>query len=162
LAGDRLQVMGQIENRLEDLGLTLPVPIVPPGNYQLVKVHAGLAYIAGHGPFDGQTPLAQGVVGRDLTLEEGYQAARITALSMLASLKRELGELDRVTDWLPRQLLRRTDSPFPAFHTVPKRVASLGLAAAVSAPSTTVIARPAMLTRSPCSSTPTSPDLGEA
>jgi enamine deaminase RidA (YjgF/YER057c/UK114 family) len=100
MAGDRLRVMGRIENRLEDLGLTLPAPIVPPGNYQLVKVHAGLAYIAGHGPFDGQTPLVQGVVGRDLTLEEGYQAARITALSMLVSLKRELRELDRVTDWL--------------------------------------------------------------
>src|SRR5207302_10027394 len=55
---------------------------------------------AGHGPFDGPTPIAQGVVGRDLTREEGYQAARLTGLSMLASLKRELGELDRVTQWI--------------------------------------------------------------
>jgi enamine deaminase RidA (YjgF/YER057c/UK114 family) len=92
--------MGNIETRLEELGLTLPTPIVPPGNYQLVKVHHGLAYIAGHGPFDGPTPLVQGVVGHDLTLEEGYQAARLTALSMLASLKHELGELDRVTEWI--------------------------------------------------------------
>ena len=92
--------MGKIETRLEELGMTLPAPIVPPGNYQLVKVHAGLAYIAGHGPFDGATPVAQGVVGRDLTLDEGYQAARKTGLSMLASLKRELGELDRVKEWI--------------------------------------------------------------
>jgi enamine deaminase RidA (YjgF/YER057c/UK114 family) len=92
--------MGRIEARLAELGLTLPAPIVPPGNYQLVKVHAGLAYIAGHGPFDGPTALVQGVVGRDLTLDKGYQAARLTALSMLASLKRELGELDRVTEWI--------------------------------------------------------------
>ncbi len=92
--------MGKIEIRLEELGLTLPAPIVPPGNYQLVKVHAGLAYIAGHGPFDGPTPLVQGVVGRDLTVDEGYQAARMTGLSILASLKRELGELDRVTEWI--------------------------------------------------------------
>lgn len=73
---------------------------MPPGNYQLVKVHHGIAYIAGHGPFDGSRPLVQGVIGRDLTLEEGYQAARLTALSMLASLKHELGELDRVSEWM--------------------------------------------------------------
>ena len=92
--------MGRIESRLKELRLTLPEPIVPPGNYQLVKVHAGLAYIAGHGPFDGATPVVQGLIGRDLTLEEGYQAARMTGLSILASLKRELGELDRVTEWI--------------------------------------------------------------
>jgi hypothetical protein len=92
--------MGRVETRLEEFGLTLPAPIVPPGNYQLVKIHAGLAYIAGHGPFDGPTPVAQGVVGRDLTLDEGYEAARMTGLSMLASLKRELGELDRVKEWI--------------------------------------------------------------
>ncbi len=92
--------MGRIESRLVDLGVTLPMPLTPPGNFQLVKVHDGLAYIAGHGPFDGPTPLVQGLVGRDLTVDEGYQAARLTALSMLASLKAELGELDRVTQWI--------------------------------------------------------------
>lgn len=90
--------------RLEQLGLTLPEPLTPPPgatfNFRLVKVNAGIAYIAGHGPFDGSTPLVQGVVGRDLTVDEGYHAARLTALSMLASLKRELGDLDRVEEWL--------------------------------------------------------------
>ncbi|HYT52106.1 MAG TPA: RidA family protein [Gaiellaceae bacterium] len=81
-------------------GWSYPRRSSPPGNYELVKVHGGLAYVAGHGPFDGAKPIAQGVVGRDLTLEEGYQAARSTGLSMLASLKRELGELDRVTEWI--------------------------------------------------------------
>jgi hypothetical protein len=57
--------MGRIESRLDELGLTLPAPLVPPGNFQLVKVHDGLAYITGHGPFDGSTPLVQGLVGRD-------------------------------------------------------------------------------------------------
>lgn len=89
-----------IEAKLEQMGLALPAPLVPPGNFQLIKVHAGLAYIAGHGPFEGATPLIQGLVGRDLTVDEGYQAARLTALSILASLKRELGDLDRVTQWL--------------------------------------------------------------
>lgn len=96
--------MGRIESRLSELGLTLPVPLTPPPgvqlNFELVKVHDGLAYIAGHGPFDGPTPLMQGLVGRDLTVEQGYEAARMAGLSILASLKQELGELDRVTQWL--------------------------------------------------------------
>jgi enamine deaminase RidA (YjgF/YER057c/UK114 family) len=89
-----------IEAKLEAMGLTLPAPLVPPGNFELVTVHGGLAYVAGHGPFDGSTLLVEGLVGRDLTLDQAYEAARLTALSILASLKRELGELDRVTRWL--------------------------------------------------------------
>lgn len=89
-----------IEARLEKMGLSLPQPIVPPGNYEPVVVHGGLAYIAGHGPFDGPTPLVQGLVGADLTLDQAYDAARLTALAILASLKRELGNLDRITQWL--------------------------------------------------------------
>jgi enamine deaminase RidA (YjgF/YER057c/UK114 family) len=72
----------------------------PPGNFQLVNVHGGLAYIAGHPPIDGSTVLVEGVVGRDLTVEEGYEAARLAALSVLASLRHELGDLDQVTRWL--------------------------------------------------------------
>lgn len=72
----------------------------PPGNFKLVNVHAGVAYVAGHPAISGTELLAQGVVGRDLTLEEGYNAARLTGLSILASLKQELGDLDRVTRWL--------------------------------------------------------------
>jgi enamine deaminase RidA (YjgF/YER057c/UK114 family) len=92
--------VGRIEARLEELGLTLPEPLVPPGNFQLVKVHRDLAYIAGHGPFDGSKLLVEGVIGRDLTLEEGYEAARLVGLSILASLRRELGDLDHVTQWI--------------------------------------------------------------
>jgi enamine deaminase RidA (YjgF/YER057c/UK114 family) len=92
--------MSRIESRLEELGLTLPEPLVLPGNFQLVKVHDGLAYVAGHGPFDGSTVLVEGLIGRDLTLEDGYEAARLVGLSILASLKRELGDLDRVTSWV--------------------------------------------------------------
>ena len=90
----------RIEANLQALGLTLPAPLVPPGNFQLVKVHGGLAYIAGHGPFDASTPLMEGLIGRDLTVEQGYDAARLTALSILASLKRELGDLDHITQWI--------------------------------------------------------------
>jgi enamine deaminase RidA (YjgF/YER057c/UK114 family) len=90
----------KIEAKLEAMGLILPAPLVPPGNFELVTVHRGLAYVAGHGPFDGSTLLVEGLVGRDLTIDQAYDAARLTALSILASLKRELGDLDRVQQWL--------------------------------------------------------------
>jgi enamine deaminase RidA (YjgF/YER057c/UK114 family) len=89
-----------IETRLEELGLALPAPMDAPGNFKLVNVHNGLAYVAGHTAIDGSTVLVEGVVGRDLTLEQGYEAARLTGLSIIASLKHELGDLDRVTKWL--------------------------------------------------------------
>jgi enamine deaminase RidA (YjgF/YER057c/UK114 family) len=72
----------------------------PPGNFELVKLHGGIAYIAGHPPIDGSAVLVEGVVGRDLSLEEAYDAARLTGLAILASLKQVLGDLDRVTEWL--------------------------------------------------------------
>ena len=90
----------RIEAKLEQMGLSLPAPLAPPGNFRLVTRHRDLAFVAGHGPFDGSTVLVQGLVGRDLTVEEAYDAARLTALSMLASLKQELGDLDRVTQWI--------------------------------------------------------------
>jgi enamine deaminase RidA (YjgF/YER057c/UK114 family) len=92
--------MGRIDDRLGELGLTLPGPMAPPGNFELVTVHAGFAYVAGHAPIDGSTVLVQGTVGGDLTLDDGYLAARLTGLSILASLKHALGDLDRVTRWL--------------------------------------------------------------
>jgi enamine deaminase RidA (YjgF/YER057c/UK114 family) len=92
--------MSRIETRLEELGLVLPAPMDPPGNFALVNVHEGLAYVAGHTAIDGSKILVDGVVGRDLTLEQGYEAARLTGLAIIASLKHKLGDLDRVTKWL--------------------------------------------------------------
>jgi enamine deaminase RidA (YjgF/YER057c/UK114 family) len=96
--------VGLIEDRLSEMGLALPAPLVaPPGvrlPYESVLVHGDLAYVSGHGPFDGDRQLARGRVGAELSVEEAYDAARATGLSMLASLKQELGDLDRVTRWL--------------------------------------------------------------
>ena len=92
--------MSRVETRLEELGLVLPEPMTPPGNFKLVNVHGGLAFIAGHPAIDGSTILVEGVVGTDLSVEEGYRAARLTGLAIIASLKQELGDLDRVTNWL--------------------------------------------------------------
>jgi len=93
-----------IEDRLRAMGLVLPAPpAAPPGvklPFELVRVHGDVAYLSGHGPFDGDQMLVAGRVGTDITVEHAYDAARATALSMLASLKQELGELDRVKGWL--------------------------------------------------------------
>ena len=96
----------QIEAKLEALGLVLPEPLkAPPGMrlpFAYVRVRGNRAYIAGHGPQnpDGSFAHPLGKVGADLSLEEGYQAARLVALAILGSLKRTLGDLDRVTAWL--------------------------------------------------------------
>jgi enamine deaminase RidA (YjgF/YER057c/UK114 family) len=96
--------MGVIEDRLQALGLSLPAPLqAPPGvelPFEPVRVHGDLAYVSGHGPFDGDRLLISGSVGTDVSVEQAYDAARATALSMFASLKQALGDLDRVTGWV--------------------------------------------------------------
>ena len=96
--------MGAIRERLAELGLELPAPPSPPPGvelpFDLVRVHGGLAYVSGHGPLDGDRLLVTGSVGGDVSVDQGYEAARSTALSMLASLEQELGDLDRVTSWI--------------------------------------------------------------
>lgn len=96
--------MGRIESRLKDLGIGLPrVFSAPPGiefSFDRVTVSGNLAYVSGHGPIDGTEVLVAGKVGGDVTLERGYEAARLTGLSILASLQHELGELDRVGRWV--------------------------------------------------------------
>jgi enamine deaminase RidA (YjgF/YER057c/UK114 family) len=84
-----------IDERLAELGLVLP-PVSPPaGNYVGCVVVDGMVHVGGHGPIDG-SPVLHGKVGRDLTLEEGRRAAQMTALSILATLRAELGDLDRI------------------------------------------------------------------
>lgn len=86
------------EARLAELGLELPPADEPVANY-VKAVRAGdLVFLSGHGPCFGAgwSEATQGKVGRDRTIEEGYEAARLTGLCMLATLRAELGDLDRV------------------------------------------------------------------
>jgi enamine deaminase RidA (YjgF/YER057c/UK114 family) len=96
--------MGRIDSRLTDLGLELPQLFSPPPgvefSFDRVTVSGNLAYVSGHGPVDGTEVLVAGKVGAEVTLERGYEAARLTALSILASLEHELGDLDRVERWV--------------------------------------------------------------
>lgn len=83
-----------IAERLQELGLVLPAVFPPAGNYLACTVDGGLVHVGGHGPIDGET-IITGKVGRDLTLEQGRQAAWLAAMSILATLDAEIG-LDRI------------------------------------------------------------------
>ena len=90
---------------MSDLGLTLPAPLQLPRGVTLpfpwVRIAGDRAIISGHGPtnVDGTLALPLGKVGRDVSLEQACAAARLTGLAILGSLKRELGDLDRIAAW---------------------------------------------------------------
>ncbi len=98
--------MSKIEAKLQAMGLELPQPMKSPGGMRLpfapVRVRGNRAYMSGMGPInvDGSLAEPRGKVGAELTVEQGYHAARLVALNILSSLKRELGDLDRVMAWL--------------------------------------------------------------
>ena len=97
--------MSRIEQRLHDLGITLPMPLqLPPGvvlPFPWVRIVGTRALISGHGPTNQDGSLAQplGKVGQQVSQEQAYAAARLTGLAILGSLKRELGDLDRIAAW---------------------------------------------------------------
>ena len=114
--------MGQIENRLEELGLVLPPDLLlPPGvvlPFAFVNIRGNRAMVSGHGPqsSDGSVAPPFGQVGAEVSLDEAVEAARLTALSMLGSLQRSLGSLDRITGWL--RVFGMVNSA-PGFHQQP-------------------------------------------
>ena len=97
--------MPQIEERLKALGLNLPPPFRPPQGvmlpFQFVHVVGRRALISGHGPQspDGSFAKPLGKVGREVSPEQGYLAARLVALSILGSLQRAIGDPDRINAW---------------------------------------------------------------
>lgn len=96
--------MARIEARLSEMGLVLPAPLkAPPGRlpFAMARVVGARVAIAGHGPLDADGTLARplGKVGREVSAGEAYALARLTGLAMLASLKRAIGDLDRVRAW---------------------------------------------------------------
>jgi len=84
-----------IEARLADLGITLPPVSAPVANYLGCKRAGDMLYVGGHGPVTA-SGVVRGKVGASVTLEQAREAARATALSMLATVRAELGSLDRV------------------------------------------------------------------
>lgn len=84
------------EARIKQLAITLPTPGKPLGNYIPGVLHGDLLFLSGHGPMREGSPTARGKLGRDLSTEDGYKAAREVGINLLGSVRSILGSLDRV------------------------------------------------------------------
>lgn len=120
--------MSAVEARLAELGLELPEAFPAQGTYVSVRVDGDVAYVSGHGPMLGGKAAYQGKLGADLTIEEGQRSAELTMLNILASLKAELGDLDRVTGFLKLLILVNADPAFDRPHLVANGASDLVVA----------------------------------
>ncbi len=84
------------EARLKERNITLPAPAKPVANYVGAVRVGNLLFVSGHGPIREGRPSARGKLGRDLSVEQGYQVAREVGLSLLATTRVALGSLDKV------------------------------------------------------------------
>ncbi len=84
------------EARLKQLGITLPPVPAPVANYLPYRVAGNLLFLAGQGPRGADGRMLTGKVGADVSVEEGYQRARIIGLQLLSAMRQALGSLDRV------------------------------------------------------------------
>ena len=84
------------EAKLKELGIELPTPATPVANYVNAVRTGNLLFLAGKGPNKPEGGYVTGTVGADLTVEQGYEAARLVGISQLAVLKAELGNLNKV------------------------------------------------------------------
>ncbi len=109
----------KVEAKLREMGLELPAPMkVPPGlsiPFSWTRVRGDRVYISGHGPLepDGTFAGPSGKVPSEVSLEQAQQLARKAALAVLSSLKRELGDLDRITAWLMVNGMVNADPGYP-------------------------------------------------
>jgi enamine deaminase RidA (YjgF/YER057c/UK114 family) len=84
------------EKRIEELGIALVMPNPPTANYLKAKRAGNIVYLAGHGPDKPDGTQVIGRLGEDMEVEAGYEAARYTGISLLSSLKAEIGDLNKV------------------------------------------------------------------
>jgi enamine deaminase RidA (YjgF/YER057c/UK114 family) len=93
-----------VEERLAGMGLELPAASGPPPGARIRMTPArrvgNMVYLSGNGPLrDGQV-MCRGKLGREVTVEQGYEAAQLTALNLIAVLKAEIGDLEQVAAWV--------------------------------------------------------------
>jgi enamine deaminase RidA (YjgF/YER057c/UK114 family) len=108
--------MSKIEEKLRKMGLELPT-LSPIGKIEPVKQIGNMLYVCGHGPEQNGEAVIHGRVGADVTLEQAYEAAKLCALNCLALIKRKVGDLDRVDEFV--KVLGFVNSA-PDFHDQPK------------------------------------------
>jgi enamine deaminase RidA (YjgF/YER057c/UK114 family) len=85
------------EQRIKDLSIELLTPGIPVANYVKAVISGNMLYMAGHGPTREDGSMITGKVGRDLTEKQGYEAARLTGITMLSTLKNTIGDLNKVS-----------------------------------------------------------------
>ena len=85
-----------VEQKIADLGITLSEPPTPTNNFVNAVRTGNLVFMSGKGPRYDDGTYVKGKVGADLTIEEGYDAARLTAIAQLSGLKAEIGDLNKV------------------------------------------------------------------
>lgn len=109
----------QIEQKIAAMGVELIAPSAPLANFVQVQRAGSLLFVAGHLPRkpDG-TVLYPGKVGRDVTVEQGYDAARLSALNCLASIKDFIGDLDYVKQVLKLLVMVNADPEFDRHFVV--------------------------------------------
>ena len=84
------------EKKLKELGITLPQAPKPLANYVPAVRVGNLLFVSGHGPYNDGKSITSGKLGKELTIEQGYQTARNVGLNCLASIKATIGDLDKV------------------------------------------------------------------
>jgi len=107
----------EVEKKLASMGLTLPEPPQPVANYEPAVMDEDLLYTSGASCIINGKPKFLGRVGAELTLEQGYDAARITALNLLSIIKAKIGDLDRIEKVI--KVLGFVNSA-PDFHRQPE------------------------------------------
>lgn len=90
------QKAGSPEAKLEELGIALPAVSAPVANYVNAVRTGKLIFLAGKGPRRDDGTYITGKVGKDLSVEQGYEAARLVGINQLAALKAEVGDLSKV------------------------------------------------------------------
>lgn len=90
----------KVEKKLQEMGFEIPEVAAPAGVYVLARRVGNLLYLAGQTAHVNGEVKVKGVVGKDLTIEEGQEGARLSALNILAVLKAELGDLDQVRQFV--------------------------------------------------------------
>ncbi|MCS5717764.1 RidA family protein [Herbiconiux sp. CPCC 205763] len=106
------------EDILSKAGKALPAISAPAATYVAVKVAGDMAYVSGHGPLRDGSAVFTGKLGRDYSVEQGKAAAALTMLSLLASVKAEIGELDRVIEVVKLLVLVNATDDFSEHHLV--------------------------------------------
>lgn len=117
--------MQNYDAKIEELGLKLPAAPSPMANYVTARRAGNLLFFSGAGPFMDGKPAVFGKVGAELTQEQGYEAAQLTGLNLIAQLKKELGTLNSVKQFLKVQAFVASAPDFMAQPAVMNGVSDL-------------------------------------